>query len=402
MADDGAPLRLVDWSLDEVLVWLRRDGRLQNDLAAFFGELVDRLQAAGAPVWRLYLGLQTIHPQLRAMGVVWRRGEGISEVARRYGIEITSAYIGSPIQAVREQRKTVRYRLDALTEQDHEVLREVAAEGGTDYLAFPVPVSRGEWPVLTIATDRAGGFGEADVLKFTTLVEYLGAVVEMHIGHRVTTTVLDTYLGRETGERILRGLIRRGDGEEIRAVLWFSDLRNYTGLSEVLSSEQVMDILNFHFETLGKALARHGGQILKFMGDGVLAIFPIREAMFVGEACTGALQAALDAQAEMDMMNSGREAAEQPPIRFGIGLHIGTVTYGNIGTEDRLDFTVIGPAVNRCARLQVLTKEAGVSILASAAFHQSCPRPLRSVGRFVIRGVDEMQEVFTPLPDLKN
>jgi adenylate cyclase len=104
----------------------------------------------------------------------------------------------------------------------------------------------------------------------------------------------------------------------------------------------------------------------------------------------------------MDMMNSGREAAEQPPIRFGIGLHIGTVTYGNIGTEDRLDFTVIGPAVNRCARLQVLTKEAGVSILASAAFHQSCPRPLRSVGRFVIRGVDEMQEVFTPLPDLKN
>lgn len=406
MADDGALAhpkeQHADWSLDEVLTWLRREGRLQNELAAFFGELVDRMQAAGAPVWRLYLGLQTIHPQLRAMGVVWRRGEGVSEVARRYGIEFTSAYIGSPIQAVRERRRMVRYRLDALTEKDHEVLHEVAVDGGTDYLAFPMPVSRGEWPVMTISTDRVAGFSEADILKFSMLVEHLGAVVEMHIGHRVTTTVLDTYLGRETGERILRGLIRRGDGEEIRAVLWFSDLRNYTGLSEVLTSEQVLDILNFHFETLGRALAKHGGQILKFMGDGLLAIFPIREAMFVGDACAGALQAALDAQAEMDMMNSGREAAEQPPIRFGIGLHIGTVTYGNIGTEDRLDFTVIGPAVNRCARLQALTKEAGVSILASAAFHQSCPRPLRSVGRFVIRGVDEKQEVFTPLPELPN
>lgn len=402
MADDGAVLRpkdqQVDWPLDDVLLWLRREGRLQNELSAFIGELVDRLEAIGAPIWRLYLGLQTIHPQLRAMGVVWRRGEGYSEVARRYGVEFTSAYIGSPIQEVRETRRTIRHRLTELTPQHHEVLHEVAGEGGTDYLGFPVPVSRGEWPVLTIATDRAQGFSEADVLKFTTLVEHLGAVIEMHIGHRVTTTLLDTYLGRETGERILRGLIRRGDGEEIRAVLWFSDLRNYTGLSEVLPPEHVLDILNFYFETLGNALARNGGEILKFMGDGVLAIFPIKDAMFVPDACSGAIQAALDAQADMDRMNSGREAAEEPPIRFGIGLHIGEVTYGNIGTEDRLDFTVIGPAVNRASRLQALTKEAGVPILASAEFNANCPRKMRSVGRFTVRGIDEQQEVFTPLP----
>jgi adenylate cyclase len=277
------------------------------------------------------------------------------------------------------------------------VLHEVARDGGTDYLAFPMPVSRGEWPVLTIATDRASGFGEADIVKFRTLVEHLGAVIEMHIGHRVTTTLLDTYLGRETGERILRGLIRRGDGEEIRAVLWFSDLRNYTALSEMLAPEHVLDILNFYFQTLGDALARHGGEILKFMGDAVLAIFPIKDAMFVPDACSGAIQAALDAQADMDRMNSGREAADEPPIRFGIGLHIGTVTYGNIGTEDRLDFTVIGPAVNRCARLQALTKEAGVSILASAEFNQNCPRPLRAAGRYAMRGIEEQQDVFTPL-----
>jgi adenylate cyclase len=336
------------------------------------------------------------------MGVVWRRGEGISEVARRYGIEFTSAYIGSPIQEVREGRSMVRHRLSALTNQHHEVLHEVAAAGGTDYLGFPMPLSRGEWPVLTIATDRVGGFSDGDIAKFTTLVEHLGAVVEMHIGHRVTTTLLETYLGRETGERILRGLIRRGDGEEIRAVLWFSDLRNYTGLSEILSPEHVLDILNFYFETLGKALTRNGGEILKFMGDGVLAIFPIRDAMFVPDACAGAMRAALEAQADMERMNSGREAAEEPPIRFGIGLHIGTVTYGNIGTEDRLDFTVIGPAVNRASRLQALTKEAGVSILASSEFNENCPRPLRSVGRFAMRGIDEQQEVYTPLPELPN
>ncbi len=402
MADDGGVVRHADWALEDVLRWLRRDGRLQSELAIFIGELVDRLEAAGAPVWRFYLGLQTIHPQLRAMGVVWRRGEGISEIARRYGIEFTSAYIGSPIQEVREGRAMIRHRLSALTPQHHEVLDEVATAGGTDYLGFPMPVSRGEWPVLTIATDRVGGFNDADIAKFALLVENLGAVVEMHIGHRVTTTLLETYLGRETGERILRGLIRRGDGEEIRAVLWFSDLRNYTGLSEVLPSEHVLDILNFYFETLGKALSAHGGEILKFMGDGVLAIFPIKDAMFVPDACGHALQAAIDAQGDMDRMNSGREAAEEPPIRFGIGLHVGTVTYGNIGTEDRLDFTVIGPAVNRASRLQALTKEAGVPILASAEFKDFCPQPLRSMGKFVMRGIDEQQEVFTPLPELPN
>jgi adenylate cyclase len=384
--------------LDPVIDWMAREGRLESELSRFFSGLMARTIAAGIPLWRVYLGLQLMHPQLQAMGVMWRRDQTIQvhEIARRHGIQFTSAYLGSPVQEIREQDREIRYRLDALTDRHHLVLHEVKADGGTDYFGLPLRISRGPpLPIFTFATDHPQGFSDADLADLRRLCDYAGAVVEMHIIRLIATTVIDTYLGHETGERILHGLIKRGDGVRINAVLWFSDLRDFTGLNERLPAQELLDLLNMYFETIGQALKRHGGEILKFIGDGLMAIFPAPDAMFLPDATAGAVDAAREAQSALDEVNAGRVEAGREAIRFGVGLHVGLVTFGNIGTEDRLDFTVIGPAVNRCARLESMTKVLRVPILASADFRRVCPRPLRSVGRHRLRGVPGPVEMFT-------
>ncbi|TBR29563.1 MAG: adenylate/guanylate cyclase domain-containing protein, partial [Reyranella sp.] len=325
--------------------------------------------------------------------------ERVESIARAYGVQFTQAYIGSPIQEVREGGAPVRYRLDRLTEKNHEVLHEVRSGGGTDYYSLPMHIRRdGPMPVVAFATDRKGGFSDADIDDLTRLVDMMGAVTEMHIEESVAQTVAQTYLGRQVGERILHGMIRRGDGEEIRAVLWFSDLRDFTGLNERLPPDQVLELLNNYFQLVGDALAKHGGEILKFIGDGVMAYFPAEDALFMPMVTAAALDATRQLIADAEAANEARATGGAEPIRFGIGLHVGTVTFGNIGTEDRLDFTVIGSAVNRASRLEGLTKALGVRVCASAEFNADCPRPMKSLGKHRLRGVREPVEIFT-LPD---
>ncbi len=379
--------------------WLLREGRLVRTPAAFIGQLMDRVQQAGIPLWRMYIGLQLVHPQLQAMGYLWKRGQQVEAIARAYGVQFTSAYIGSPIQEVREGGGPVRYRLDRLNEKHHEVLHEVKDGGGTDYFSLPMHMRRdGPLPVVAFATDRKGGFSDADIDDLTKLVDMMGAVVEMHIEENVANTVTETYLGRQVGERILHGAIRRGDGEEIRAVLWFSDLRDFTGLNERLPPDQVLELLNNYFQLVGDALSSHGGEILKFIGDGVMGYFPAEDALFMPMVTANALAAARQLIGDAAAANEARATGGAEPMRFGIGLHVGTVTFGNIGTEDRLDFTVIGAAVNRASRLEGLTKALGVPVCASAEFNENCPQPMKSLGKHRLRGVREPVEIFT-LPD---
>ena len=393
--DQSAPPRVADWQLEPVLDWLMREGRLLGDLRLVMDQLCTRLHQAGAPVWRVYVGLQTLHPQLRAMGFVWVRGRPAERIARRHGIENSPAFIGSPIQHVRLTGRKLRRKLAGLTADDHLVLHELKAEGGTDYLASPMPFSRGEMPVVTLATDSPGGFSDADLAKFDRLLDHLAPIAEAQLMYRISVNLMETYLGRHTGQRILDGLVRRGDGETIRAVLWFCDMRNFTGLSESLPAERMLAMLNEYFDVLNAALRPRGGEIMSFIGDGLLAIFPIADAMFLPQACSGAVEAAVDAIKRMKNVNVERQARGEPEISFGVGLHVGSFTYGNIGTEDRLDFTVIGAAVNRCARLEALSKILGVPIVISAELNANCPRPLRSLGFQELRGVREPQEVFT-------
>ncbi len=382
--------------LAPVLDWLHREGRLMPNMGRFVDQLMLRSVAAGMPIWRFYVGLQIVHPQMLATGFLWRRGLGFEETQRAHGIQDTAAYIGSPMKQARDENRTVRYDLTALPHSAHEMLHALRDGQGTDYIAFPLRMSReGPPPIVSFATDRPGGFEENDLADLQRLVDGMGAVAEIYVHRSIAETVVKTYLGRQVGQRILSGAIRRGDGEEINAVLWFSDLRDFTGLNERLSAADLLELLNNYLQLVGDALAAHGGEILKFIGDGVMGYFPAEDALFLPMVTANALAAARRLIEDVEAANFARATGGRDPLRFGIGLHVGPVTFGNIGTEDRLDFTVIGPAVNRAARLESLTKELKVPVCASAQFKEVCTQPLVSLGFHVLRGVAEPVEVFT-------
>jgi adenylate cyclase len=392
---EKAPSAAEDWDLQPVIDWLVREGRLIADPAKLVDQLAERLVDAGAPLMRFTIGLQTIHPQWRTMGIQWQRGQPVRQAGRPHGIENTPDYIGSPIEELAKTRKPVRYRLDKLTPENHEVLHQLAAIGGTDYYATPMKVAFGRPPALTFMTDRSEGFTDADIRKFHRLIDNLAPIVESRIGNRLSTTLLETYLGRIVGEQIMDGLIKRGDGREINAVLWFSDLRDFTGLNERMAPGELLELLNNYLQLVGDALKANGGEILKFIGDGVMAYFPAEDALFLPYVTNSAIAAARRLIEDIEAANEARATGGHDPVRFGIGLHVGPVTFGNIGTEDRLDFTVIGPAVNRTARLEGLTKQLGVPVLASAEFNAASTVPLKSLGKHTLRGVPEPVEVFT-------
>lgn len=376
------------------------EGRLEQNLSRFVDGLMSRAVTAGLPIWRFYIGLQLVHPQMVATGVLWKRGGTVEQIPRLHGIMTSSAYIGSPMQAVRQSNDAVRHGLeDELEEGAHTVLRELKEGGGTDYLALPMQLGRpGSVPVASFATDRPGGFSDEDLIDLHHLVDLMAPVAEIFIYRNIAETVTDTYLGHIVGEQILGGLIKRGDGREINAVLWFSDLRDFTGLNERMGASELLDLLNNYLQLVGDALKAYGGEILKFIGDGVMAYFPAEDALFLPHVTNNAVSAARRLVADIEAANEARAAGGADPLRFGVGLHVGPVTFGNIGTEERLDFTVIGPAVNRASRLEGLTKQLGVPVLASSEFNLASTVPMKSMGMHALRGVPDPVEVFT-LPD---
>jgi adenylate cyclase len=384
-----------------VLEWILSEGRLEPDLGRFVDQLMKRTVAAGLPIWRFYIGLQLVHPQMVATGVLWRRDQGYEEVPRQHGVLTSASYLGSPMQEVRNTGQPVRYRLDGVLPEDaHIVLHEMKAGGSVDYIAFPMRLSRrGSTPVATFSTDRAGGFSDADIADLKRLVDMMAPEAEIFIYRSISETVTDTYLGHIVGEQILSGLIKRGDGKQINAVLWFSDLRDFTGLNERMAPSDLLELLNNYLSLVGDALKANGGEILKFIGDGVMAYFPAEDALFLPYVTNSAIAAARRLIDDIEAANEARAAGGHDPVRFGVGLHVGPVTFGNVGTEDRLDFTVIGPAVNRASRLEGLTKALGVPVLASAEFNAASTVPLKSMGLHRLRGVPEPVEVFA-LPDV--
>jgi adenylate cyclase len=376
------------------------EGRLEQNLSRFVDGLMSRAVEAGLPIWRFYIGLQLVHPQMVATGVLWKRGGTVEQIPRAHGVLTSTAYIGSPMQAVRLSNDTVRHGLEGeLEEGAHAILRELKEGGGTDYLALPMRLGRpGSIPVASFATDRPGGFSDEDMTDLRHLVDLMAPVAEIFIYRNIAETVTDTYLGHIVGEQILGGQIKRGDGQEINAVLWFSDLRDFTGLNERMGASELLDLLNNYLQLVGDALKAYGGEILKFIGDGVMAYFPAEDALFLPHVTDNAVQAARRLITDIEAANEARAAGGADPLRFGVGLHVGPVTFGNIGTEDRLDFTVIGPAVNRASRLEGLTKQLGVPVLASSEFNLASTVPMKSMGKHALRGVPDPVEVFT-LPD---
>jgi adenylate cyclase len=245
------------------------------------------------------------------------------------------------------------------------------------------------------ATDRADGFSDEEVGALKRLTPFLGLAIKSASLARIAETLVETYLGRDAGRRVLRGRIERGVADQIKTVLWFSDLRNYTRIADTSPPEEIIPLLNDYAEAIVSSIQQHSGDVLKLIGDGVLAIFPAEER---NRACAAALNAAQAAQEAVAALNARRLENGLPATEMYLGLHIGEVFYGNIGSKDRLDFTVVGPAVNEVSRIAAMCRSVDQPILLSAAFAQSCvdeARAFASVGRFALRGVGKPQELFT-------
>ena len=381
--------------IDSVRDWILSEGRLISSTAEFLEEYGAALNRVGIPLLRSTLHIRTLHPQVLATMWIWRRGERGSKIDREHGIEITPAYLESPIRVIYEGAGAVRRRLDVPDEQlDFPVLREVKAEGATDYVVLPVRFTGGVTAAATFATDRPGGFTTAHLACLDQLMPYVALVLEVQTKSQVLTTLLDTYLGHHAGRRVLAGTIRRGDAEPINAVLWYCDLRGSTELAQRLEPDLLIDTLNVFFAVVGGAVQGAGGDILKFIGDAMLAIFPIEELEYCHVKARRALAAAGEVQARLAALNEARREAGEQPLACGIALHVGDVYFGNVGAPNRLDFTVIGQAVNCAARIEGLCKELREPLLLSGDLAKYVDRPLRSRGTHLLRGIAEPIEVF--------
>ncbi|MBM3601908.1 MAG: adenylate/guanylate cyclase domain-containing protein [Alphaproteobacteria bacterium] len=404
---------------DGVVLWLLAEGRRITDGTVMVTELAARLVEAGLPLARLSLNLRTLHPQVLATAYVWKRDAGCAQqIDREHGIQFTDAYLNSPMRAVFEEGRGGRWHLTGPSANlEFPVLQELKDQGFTDYFIMPLSFGNGALCGSTWATDDPDGFSDEDIAAVHALKDALSLVLEVQETRRVAATLLDTYLGRATGGRVLSGQVKRGDHDSIRAVLWLADLRGFTRLSDTLDRDALIKLLDGYFEAIAGPVQRHGGEVLKFMGDGLLAIFPISAgdaeanavaipsfaperrvcdmtAKSASSACAAALAAAHDAEAAFNQLNAQRRERGEVALRFGLALHIGDVFYGNIGAPDRLDFTVIGPAVNLVARIEALNKPLGRTMLASADFARECSTPLIPLGSQALRGVREPQEIF--------
>jgi adenylate cyclase len=256
---------------------------------------------------------------------------------------------------------------------------------------MPFRFADGQLNVMSMTSFAPGGFSTAHLGQIYEVLPTLGRLFEVFAQRRTAVVLLETYLGRRTGGRVLNGLVKHGDGEHIECVVWFSDLRESTALSISMGREAYLAYLNAYFNCVAGAILENGGEVLRFIGDAALAIFPIgREGPRA--ACRQALAAALEALARMDKANASRGR----PLRFGIGLHLGDVLYGNIGTPSRIEFTVIGAAANEAARIEALCKELETPLIASEAVARHLSAALRPLGRHRLRGVAEPMALFTP------
>jgi len=374
--------------------WILGEGPHIDSHVEFFDELCWRLLGEGVSVRRATLNAGTLHPLIRGIGARWLRDLNVIEDFRiLHGSEATDEYLHSPIRATIERGTPFRRRLDAEI-PEYPLLEKLRKAGATEYFALALNRTFKTYPVVTWATDRPRGFSDADITALEDINPALAAIVETRVVRRISANLLDTYFGPEAGRRILAGQIRRAEGERLRAVVMMTDMRGFTALSDRLPGDEVITLLDDYFDALATPIQERNGEVLKFMGDGMLAIFPAADDDDFSASSVRALEAATEGLERLDAVNNARRSTGRSELRTGIGLHLGEVIYGNVGTVGRLDFTVIGPAVNLASRLEELTKRLLRPMLFSADFARVCPRPLVSLGFQPVRGLIFPEEVF--------
>jgi len=378
-------------NLQPVIDWLMegaRPSRLPRDVLL---ETCRRTLAAGLPISRVGVFVRTLHPNTVGRAFIWQADKNLIEMTEA-GHELleSEAFLKSPIRVVMTEGVEVRRRLaDPACPMDFPILAELRQDGTTDFIAVPLRLVNGEVHAASFATRRAGGFSDEELAELRRLLPPFTRMVEIYGNMQKARNILDAYLGPSAGEKVLAGQIKRGDGEDINAVIWFCDLRDSTPLADSMSRRDFLALLNEYFECVLGPVLEQKGEVLRFIGDAALAIFPVGERP--AEACAKALAAAQEAMARMDKLNQTRSR----PLRFGIGLHMGELTYGNIGTPTRIEFTVIGAAANETARIEALCKVLEVDLLVSEPVARALPQPWRSLGLHTLRGVGDKMELFT-------
>ena len=389
--DKNPPAMLSDGVVD----WLTNGTRDERFIDNIFAEMCIRLQQAGIPLKRATLHVLIHHPQWLGARFMWSDGMREAELGRvDYDVRERSEFIGSPANEMQDGATEVRENLerDASLGRKHALYDEMRAKGLTDYVAWPLYHTLGKRHLITFATDRPGGFDDAHVAALKSLLPVLALVSEIRIKNRLARTLLETYVGAHAGQLILAGATRRGSGTTVRAAIMICDLRDFTKISDNWPRDDVIGLLNDYFDAMSEPIARHGGEILKFIGDGLLAIFPLSEP----KACANLLHAVTEARQAMAALNERNNGTGRAPLNYGIGVHVGDVMYGNIGSTSRLDFTVIGPAVNMASRLEALTKQLGRTVLLSRAFAELVEQEfeLEHVGKYEVRGFSDPIELF--------
>ena len=364
------------------------------NLEQLHAELCAWVLDAGIPICRSTLGLELLHPLQRGEQFVWT-AEG-SHVLKnlRADLDKSGAYLRSPIRIVDETGRYYRRRLGSPVE-DVPFLEELRTRGATDYVIYPLPFGdRRRTCVASFATRDEAGFTEVDIRRLELASIIFSPYAERFVLRRIAVDLLDTYVGHRSGERVFNGQIQRGTAETIQAAILMVDLRRFTRFSDEHAISLVVSTLNDFFEQMAAAVDEQSGEVLKFMGDGLLAIFP-DSGNAVAASCAAALAAGRGALKRLNAMNLERSQRHEQPLAIGLALHVGEVAYGNIGGRSRLDFTVIGPAVNHTNRLLELAKRLDVSAVASEAFERQCGEELASLGMHRLRDVDSPQVIYS-------
>ena len=381
--------------LAAAIAWLTDGARSAVRSQDVLAELCARLIDCGLPLWRVAVFVRTLHPVLLGRSFVWRpnREVEVSEAPFQFADDAT--FLLSPVQRIYLTGEAIRRRLaDPDCPDDFPFLEELRAENVSDYLALPLNFTNGEIHVATFTTRRPEGFAPEHVVALETIAAPLARVAEVRALRVTAISLLNSYVGHQAGERILAGRIRRGDVEDIRAVIWLSDMRGFTRRADTMAPASLIELLNLFYDNLVPAIEAEGGEVLKFMGDGLLAIFRISESADLDAACASALRAAKQAQKNIAALPNAGLGDTGEALRFGLALHVGEALYGNIGAGARLDFTCIGPSVNLAARLEKIASRLGRTVVASAGFARRLPGEFVALGDFELAGFRQPETVF--------
>jgi adenylate cyclase len=391
-------------------IWAVREGLRGASAYDLFDGYCQRLVIHHVPLWRGHTSMETLHPQWSGYGYTWRRDlNAIQPEQYARGNMVGENWQKSPMfDLIRrahagEHNPLMRRHLEQGPEQrDFEVLDEFFADGATDYFAQLFIFGEHGHPahgtgiVYSFSTDRRGGFDTDDTALMQATLPALSLAMKAHAGYVIASGLLQTYLGEKTGQRVHSGAIVRGSVESIHAVLWYADIRGFTAVTAATPGPEIIDLLDTVFEILTAALRSRGGEVLKFLGDGMLATLAFEEADRA-ETCARALAAAAETTQELAALNAMRVAAGQPEVTVDLALHVGEVLYGNVGAADRLDFTVVGPAVNEVARIEALCEPLERTLLISQEFAAALKdggSSLASLGQYHLRGVSDPKEIF--------